>query len=109
LTVIVRSALAFALLGAFLLAASGCGDTVIDDVKTEEAIKSDLEDSLHEKIKAVDCPSDVKVEADQTFTCTVDLSQGEEATATLKIRNSDADVSFVGLKANKANAGKANE
>lgn len=103
LTAPVRSALVVALLGALVLVASGCGDTTIDDVKTEEAIKANLEDSFHEKIKAVDCPSDVKVEAGKTFTCTVDF-KGEEATATLKIRNSDADLDFVGLKANKDNA-----
>jgi NAD(P)H-hydrate repair Nnr-like enzyme with NAD(P)H-hydrate epimerase domain len=107
LTVPVRSTVVVALLGALLLAVSGCGDTVIDDVKTAEATKASLEKSLHEKIKSVDCPSGVKVEAGKTFTCTVDLP-GEEATATLKIRNSDADVSLVGLKP-KANAGKANE
>jgi hypothetical protein len=98
-----------ALLGVLLLAVSGCGDTVIDDVKTEEAIKASLEKSLHEKIKAVDCPSNEKVEAGKTFSCIVDLPKGEQATATLKILNSEADVSLVGLKANKANAGTASE
>jgi Domain of unknown function (DUF4333) len=110
LTVPVRSTLVAALLGVFLLAVSGCGDTVIDDVKTEEAVAASLEKSLHEKIKAVDCPSNVKVEAGKTFTCTVDFAESNEATATLKIRNSEADVSLVGLKANNANAQqRANE
>jgi hypothetical protein len=109
LTVPVRSTLVVALLGALLLGVSGCGDTVIDDAKTGEAIKASLEKSLHEKIKAVDCPSNVKVEAGKTFTCTVDFPKGDEATATLKIRDSEADVSLVGLEASKANAGKANE
>jgi uncharacterized protein DUF4333 len=109
LTFPVRSTLAVALLGMLVLAVSGCGDTVIDDVKTGEAIEASLEKSLHEKIQEVDCPSDVKVEAGKTFNCTVDFAKGEEATATLKIRNSDADVSLVGLKANKADAGTANE
>ena len=109
LTVPVRSTVALALLGALMLVLSGCGDTVIDDVKTEEAVESSLEKSLHEKISGVDCPSNVKVEAGKTFTCTVDLPKGEQATATLKILNSDADVSLVGLKASKANAGTANE
>ena len=31
----------------------------------------------------------------------VDFSNGKQATATLKIRNKEADVSFVGLKQNK--------
>jgi hypothetical protein len=96
----VRCAAAAALL-AVVLAAAGCGETVIDDVKAEGAIKSSLEKSLHEKITAVDCPSDQKVEAGKTFACTVDFSSGKQATATLKIRNEDADVSLVGLKPNK--------
>jgi hypothetical protein len=82
-------------------AASGCGDTVIDATKTEEVIQANLEKSVHEKIKAVDCPSDQKVEVGKTFTCTVIFADGKQATATLKIRNKEADVSFVGLKLNK--------
>jgi hypothetical protein len=84
------------ILGALGLA--GCGDTVIDSAKIEDAIQADLESSLHEKIKTVECPSDQKVEPGQTFTCTVDYADGKRATATLKIRNEDADVSLVGLK-----------
>jgi hypothetical protein len=109
LTVPVRSALALALFGALMLVLSGCGGTVIDDVKAEEETKASLEDSLHEKIKEVDCPSGVKVEAGKTFTCTVDFSNDDEATATLKIRDSEANLSLVGLKADKAGSGKANE
>jgi hypothetical protein len=83
---------------AIALVAVGCGETVIDDVKAEGAIQSNLEKSLHAKIKSVDCPSDEKVEAGKTFNCTVDFSDGKQATATLKILNKDADVSLVGLK-----------
>lgn len=90
---------AISLAGSLLLA--GCGDTVIDPAKTEDAVQADLETNFHEKIKVVDCPSDQKVEAGSTFTCTVEYADGEQATATLKIRNEDADVSFVGLKTNK--------
>jgi hypothetical protein len=82
-------------------AAAGCGETVIDDVKAEGAIQSNLEKSLDAKIKSVDCPSDQKVEAGKTFTCTVIFSDGKQATATLKILNKDADVSLVGLKQKK--------
>jgi hypothetical protein len=96
----VRCAAALALL-AIGFAAAGCGETVIDDVKAEGAIKSNLEKSLHAKITTVDCPSDQKVEAGQTFTCAVKFSEGKQATATLKILNKDADVSLVGLKPNK--------
>ncbi len=96
----VRCAAALALL-VIGLAAAGCGETVIDDVKAEGAIQGNLEKSLHAKIKTVDCPSDQKVEAGETFTCTVIFSDGKQATATLKILNKDADVSLVGLKPNK--------
>jgi hypothetical protein len=96
----VRCAAALALLAAVFVAA-GCGETVIDDVKIEESIKSDLVKSLHAKIKSVDCPSDQKVEAGKTFTCTVTFSEGKQETATLKILNKDADVGFVGLKPKK--------
>jgi hypothetical protein len=91
-------------LGALLavaLVAGGCGETVIDDVKAEGAIKSNLEKTLDDKITSVDCPSDEKVEAGKTFTCSVKFSDGEQATATLKILNEDADVSLVGLKPTK--------
>jgi Domain of unknown function (DUF4333) len=96
----VRCSAALALL-VIAFAAAGCGETVLDDVKTEATLQHSLEGSLHAKIKSVDCPSDQKVEAGQTFTCTVIFSDGKQATATLKIRNKDADVSIVGLKPKK--------
>jgi hypothetical protein len=96
----VRLAAAAALL-LIALAGAGCGETVIDNTKAEGAIESNLEKALHEKIKSVECPSDQKVEAGQTFTCTVIFSDGKQATATLKILNKDADVSLVGLKPKK--------
>jgi hypothetical protein len=96
----IRCAAALALLVAGF-AAIGCGETVIDDVKAEGAIQSNLQKSLDAKIKSVDCPSDQKVETGETFTCMVIFSDGKQATATLKILNEDADVSLVGLKQNK--------
>jgi uncharacterized protein DUF4333 len=80
------------------LALTGCGDTVIDAEKAQDAVQHNLETSLHEKIASVSCPSDRKVEPGTTFTCSVDFADGRQATATLKILNKDADVSFVGLK-----------
>ena len=64
-------------------------------------MKSDLEKSLHAKIKSVDCPSGEKIEAGRTFPCTVIFSDGKQATATLKILNKDADFSLVGIKQKK--------
>jgi hypothetical protein len=96
----VRCVAALALL-AIAFAAAGCGETVIDGKNTEETLQKSLEGSLHAKIKSVNCPSDQKVEPGETFTCTVIFSDGKHATATLKIRNKDADISIVGLKQNK--------
>jgi hypothetical protein len=93
------AALILALAAAALL--SACGETVIDPAKAEDAIQADLEKSLHENIQSVECPADEKVESGRTFTCTVNYADGEQAIATLKIRNEDADVSFVGLETNK--------
>ena len=80
---------------------AGCGETVIDSGKTQEAIKSNLEKSLHRKVSSVSCPSEQKVEPNATFTCAVSFSGGKQATATLKIINKEADVSLIKLQANK--------
>lgn len=80
------------------LLASGCAGTVVDPVKLEDTIQADLERSLRVKIQAVECPSDVSVDPGATFTCEVISSDGERKTATLKIRNKDADITMIGLK-----------
>jgi len=85
--------LAIALVGV----AVGCGETVIDATKTEEQLQASLSKSLETKVKSVDCPSDVEVKGGTTFSCSVDLQGGETQTVTLKIRNSDADVSVIGI------------
>ena len=89
---------AAALLAAFALLAAGCGETVIDDAKAEDAIQDSLEKSIDQKVTSVDCPADEEIEAGKTFTCSVDLSDGRKATATLKILNEDADVKIVSIE-----------
>jgi len=86
-----------ALLAFAALAAAGCGGTVIDDGKTEGAIEDNLRKSLGKNVKSVDCPSGVEVEPGTSFECTVHLAGGKEETATLKVRNEDADVELVDL------------
>lgn len=89
------------LLLGFVVAAllvAGCGETVIDSTKTEEALQANLSKSLGEKVSSVDCPSDVEVEKGATFTCSVKLAKGAEQTATLKILNEDADVSVTDIR-----------
>jgi hypothetical protein len=93
-----------AALAALIVAATtavGCGETVIDATKTEDALEQNLKNTLHKRVSAVDCPSNQKVEAGATFTCTVNLAGGKAETATLKIVNKDADVEVVDLSPNK--------
>jgi hypothetical protein len=100
MTLPVRSSALLAFLVAAFVAA-GCGETVIDAAKTEAAIEQNLEDSVGKKVSSVDCPSDIEVEPDASFDCTVSLAGGKEETATLKIINEDADVEVTDLKPNK--------
>jgi hypothetical protein len=79
------------------LALYGCG-TVIDREKLQDTVQASLEDSIHEKIKGVECPSDQSVDPGATLTCDVIFSDDRREEAILKIRNKDADISMVGLK-----------
>jgi Domain of unknown function (DUF4333) len=94
----VRALAALVGVGALL---AGCGATVIDSSKVEEAIKANLEKALHTKVSGVSCPSEQKVEAGAKFTCTVSFAGGRGATATLKILNKEGNVSMINLRANK--------
>jgi hypothetical protein len=82
------------------VALPGCG-TVVSREKLEFAVESSLEDSIHEKIKQVECPSDQSVDPGATFTCDVIFSDDRREVATLKIRNEEADISMVSLKPKK--------
>jgi hypothetical protein len=88
------AALAFVLT---VLALAACGDPVIDDDKAEDVVRADLERGLDIRIESVECPSGVDVEPGETFECSVTAANGDEAKATLKIRNEDADLRFIDL------------
>jgi hypothetical protein len=77
---------------------AGCGETVIDDVKTEEALKDNVESTLGKKVKSVECPSGVEVEPKAKFTCTITPEKGKKETALLQIINDDADVRVVEIR-----------
>jgi hypothetical protein len=79
----------------------GCGETVIDSTNLEETVEQNLERSQRQAVRAVECPSEQEVVVDATFTCTVEYSDGGEATATLRIRNEDADLDLIDLRPNK--------
>ena len=73
----------------------GCGETVIDDAKTEETLQArPLEGRVHEQdhVASIARPTR-RSKPGTTFTCTRDASpNGKKQTATLKILNEDADV-----------------
>jgi cytochrome c-type biogenesis protein CcmH/NrfF len=94
-----RFLLALALLVS-VLTLYGCG-TVIDREKLQDTVQASLEKSIHEKIKAVECPSDQSVDPGATFACIVIFSDHRREVATLRIRDKDADLSMVGLKPEK--------
>jgi len=79
------------------VALSGCG-TVVDREKLQDTVQASLENSIREKIKNVECPSDESVDPGATFTCDVIFSDDRREVATLKIRNEEADISMVGLE-----------
>jgi hypothetical protein len=80
-----------------LFALYGCG-TVVDQEKLQDTVQASLEDSIHEKIKKVECPSDQSVDPGATFTCDVIFSDDRREVATLKIRNEDADITMISVK-----------
>jgi Domain of unknown function (DUF4333) len=78
--------------------AAGCGGTVLDSASTEDQIEAEVEKTQGKKVSSVDCPSDVEIEPKATFTCTVRLADGNTETATLLIRDEDANLNFVKLQ-----------
>lgn len=88
------------IIASVVLAASGCGKTVIDSAKAEAFIKDGIEKNSPATISSVDCPDDVEVEANKTFECTATSDQGKKATITLKILNDNADVRVIDFQTN---------
>jgi hypothetical protein len=83
---------------AFALAVAGCGETIIDSAKAEDAIEQNLERATGQKVASVECPSSVEVVKNATFECTVSFAGGKREMATLKILNEDADFSLTNLR-----------
>ena len=77
---------------------SSCGETVLDTTKTEEQLQSTREKETGQKVAEVDCPSDVEVTPGDSFECTIVETAGKRSTATLRIRNEDADLDLVTVK-----------
>jgi hypothetical protein len=100
MSLLVRSGAISALVLAVFLAA-GCGGTVLDLSKTEDQLKASAEQSQGGKVSSVDCPSDVEVEPKATFSCTVKFANGSTETATLLIRDEDANLTLLKFRPDK--------
>jgi NAD(P)H-hydrate repair Nnr-like enzyme with NAD(P)H-hydrate epimerase domain len=94
-------ACALAALALMVFLAVGCGGAEIDTGKVEDQLEASVEKSQQTKVSSVDCPSGVKVESGAKFSCIVHLSGGGSETATLLIRDNDANLTLLNLKASK--------
>jgi hypothetical protein len=81
------------------LIAVGCGGKAVDDNLTERATADELARVLNLDITSVDCPSDVKPEPQERFTCDV-RADGASAllTAELKILNEEGKLQVVEVR-----------
>lgn len=86
-------------LAVFLVA--GCGGVELDASKLEDQLEANIENTQKRKVSSVDCPSGVAVEPKTTFSCTVHLADGSTETATILIRDKDANATLLKLQPNK--------
>jgi chromosome condensin MukBEF MukE localization factor len=92
-------ALAALALAVFL--AAGCGGTDLDASKMEDQLQASIENTQKTKVSSVDCPSGVAVEPQTTFSCSVRLADGSTETATVLIRDKDANTTLLKLQPDK--------
>ncbi len=81
-----------------LLVGCGAGD-VIDDQKTELALKFDLQEATGQKVESVTCPEGVPVSVGTRFTCHVISTSGDEAVAELEVVSEKGDLKVLSLDA----------
>lgn len=86
-----------ALLLAGSAALAGCGPKLVDDAKTEIAVRYDVEEATGVDVKAVDCPEGVEARPGNRFACSVETRGGERALAELEVLNDRADLRMVRL------------
>jgi hypothetical protein len=85
------------LAAATILAGCGAGN-VVDDQKTQIALRFDLREKTGEKIDSVSCPQDVAVVPGSTFECQVKTASGATALAEIEITDDEADLRVLSLK-----------
>lgn len=81
------------------LAGCGAGD-VIDDEKTQIAIKYDVQEATGAEVKSVTCPSNVPVSVGTRFTCAVETVSGGKAVTEVEITTERGDLKMLRLTAN---------
>ena len=73
---------------------AGCGDKTLDTDKLQDKVSDGVAKQTGAKIKSVDCPSDVKAEKGNTFTCDVTAANGQKAKVTITQTDSDGNVRY---------------
>ena len=89
-----RHRLLIPLLVAGALGVAGCGDKKLDTGKLEGKIKDGIEKQAGVKIKAVDCPDDVKVKKGDTFNCKATTQTGQSANVKVTQQDDDGKVNY---------------
>ena len=89
-----RHRLLIPLLVAGALGVVGCGDKKLDTGKLEGKIKDGIEKQAGVKIKAIDCPDDVKVKKGDTFNCKATTRTGQSANVKVTQQDDEGNVNY---------------
>ncbi len=89
-TMRIASTLAPAAVAGLLVA--GCGTNEIDPKKADKLITESVAKGGNFTAKSVKCPSGVKAKKGGTFTCSLTLSNGRTATATVHMTNDSGHI-----------------
>jgi hypothetical protein len=73
---------------------AGCGDKKLDTDKLEGKVEDGVAAQTGTKIKSVECPSDVKAEKGNTFTCDITAVNGQTGKVTITQTDSDGNVRY---------------
>jgi len=75
------------------LAVGACGSSELDVSKAAKLIETAVRTQVGARVKSVKCPSNVPIEAKDTFTCTVAGSDGSKGEATVTQRDDQGNIS----------------
>jgi len=90
-----RSRVPLALLGATsLLSLAACGEKKLDTGPLEKDMSKAVEKEVGRKVKSVECPESVTVEARKTFVCRVEISNGAVGRIVARQTDDEGHVAF---------------